>query len=70
MTILDLKNLSYDYITKAGAVHALKEATASFETGKVYAIVGRSAQTRRRNAFARRHTKRTIQEAQYAVFGR
>ena len=42
MTILDLKNLSYDYITKAGAVHALKEATASFETGKVYAIVGRS----------------------------
>ena len=36
MTILDLKNLSYDYITKAGAVHALKEATASFETGKTY----------------------------------
>ena len=39
---MQLKNLSYDYITKAGNVHALKEATASFETGTVYAIVGRS----------------------------
>ncbi len=42
MKILELKELSYDYITKAGVVHALKEATASFETGTVYAIVGRS----------------------------
>lgn len=42
MAILQLKNLSYDYTTKAGKVHALKEATASFETGTVYAIVGRS----------------------------
>ncbi len=42
MAILELKHLSYDYITKAGKVHALKNATASFETGKVYAIVGRS----------------------------
>lgn len=42
MVILQLKQLSYDYITKAGKVHALKEATASFENGIVYAIVGRS----------------------------
>ena len=42
MAILELKHLSYDYITKAGKVHALKNATASFVTGKVYAIVGRS----------------------------
>ena len=42
MAILTLKGLSYDYITKAGRVHALKEATASFEKGVVYAIVGRS----------------------------
>lgn len=42
MVILQLKELSYDYITKAGKVHALKDATASFEKGIVYAIVGRS----------------------------
>lgn len=42
MAVLQLKNLSYDYITKAGKVHALKEATATFESGIVYAIVGRS----------------------------
>ena len=42
MSILELRHLSYDYITKAGKVHALKEATAAFESGTVYAIVGRS----------------------------
>ena len=42
MAILNLKDLSYDYTTKAGKVHALKEASASFESGVVYAIVGRS----------------------------
>ncbi len=42
MKILELKGLSYDYITKAGKVHALKDASACFETGVVYAIVGRS----------------------------
>ena len=42
MAILELTNLSYDYITKAGRVHAVKEATASFDAGVVYAIVGRS----------------------------
>ncbi len=42
MAILQLKNVSYDYITKAGKVHALKDASASFEEGIVYAIVGRS----------------------------
>lgn len=42
MSILELHDLSYDYKTKAGAVHALKKATASFNAGTVYAIVGRS----------------------------
>ncbi len=42
MSILELKDVSYDYTTKAGKVHALKEATANFEKGIVYAIVGRS----------------------------
>ncbi len=42
MSILRLKHVSYDYSTKAGKVHALKEATADFEKGVVYAIVGRS----------------------------
>ena len=42
MEIVELQNLSYDYVTKAGKVHALKEASAVFETGVVYAIVGRS----------------------------
>ncbi len=42
MSTLKLKGVSYDYTTKAGKVHALKEATADFEKGVVYAIVGRS----------------------------
>ncbi len=42
MISLKLKGVSYDYMTKAGEVHALKEATADFEKGIVYAIVGRS----------------------------
>ena len=42
MSILKVENLSYDYVTKAGLVHAVKEATAEFEEGKMYAIVGRS----------------------------
>ena len=42
MAILQLNHLSYDYTTKAGKVHALKDASSSFETSVVYAIVGRS----------------------------
>ena len=42
MAILEVENLAYDYVTKAGLVHAVKEATAEFEEGKMYAIVGRS----------------------------
>lgn len=42
MAILELSHLTYDYITKAGQVHAVKEATAMFDSGVVYAIVGRS----------------------------
>ena len=40
--ILKLENVSYDYHTRAGVVHALKNASASFETEKLYAVVGRS----------------------------
>lgn len=42
MAILKTVNLAYDYITNAGLVHAVKNATAEFEEGKMYAIVGRS----------------------------
>ncbi len=42
MSVLQLKRLSYDYTTGAGKVHALKDASASFELGKVYAVIGRS----------------------------
>ena len=42
MAILKISGLSYDYKTGAGAVPALKEASAAFDTGTVYAIVGRS----------------------------
>ncbi len=42
MSVLQLKHLSYDYTTGAGKVHALKEASASFEAGKIYAVIGRS----------------------------
>lgn len=40
--ILKVDKVSYDYNTKAGVVHALKDASASFDEGVVYAIVGRS----------------------------
>lgn len=42
MAVLELSGLSYDYTTKAGRVHAVKEASAVFDAGVVYAIVGRS----------------------------
>lgn len=40
--ILNVNKVSYDYNTKAGVVHALKDVSASFDEGAVYAIVGRS----------------------------
>lgn len=42
MAILEIRDAAYDYVTKAGAVHALKHASASFDMNTVYAIVGRS----------------------------
>lgn len=40
--MIELRNVFYDYKTKAGPVHALRGVSASFEAGKVYAITGRS----------------------------
>ncbi len=40
--ILELKHVTYDYHTKAGDVHAVKGVSATFETGTLYAIVGKS----------------------------
>lgn len=42
MAILTVQNIKYDYISKAGIVHALKHASADFDEGILYAIVGRS----------------------------
>ena len=42
MAILEIRDVAYDYTTKAGVVHALKNASAGFDKGTVYAIVGRS----------------------------
>ncbi len=40
--LLELKQVSYDYHTKAGDVHAVKGVSATFEAGMLYAIVGKS----------------------------
>ncbi len=40
--LLSLRNVSYDYITKAETVHAVRDVTCDFQTGKVYAVTGRS----------------------------
>lgn len=40
--VLELRAAGYVYQSKYQKVEALKDATASFEAGKVYAIVGRS----------------------------
>lgn len=42
MEILRAENLSFSYRNKFQTVHAVKEATCAFETGKAYAIVGKS----------------------------
>ncbi len=42
MTILNINNLSYDYITRAGVTHALNDVSITFECGKSYAVTGRS----------------------------
>ncbi len=42
MEILRLDNVKYSYKSKYNVVEAVKNATATFEEGKLYAIVGRS----------------------------
>ncbi len=42
MEILRLDNVKYSYKSKYNIVEAVKNASASFEEGKLYAIVGRS----------------------------
>jgi putative ABC transport system ATP-binding protein len=42
MEVLRLENVSYSYKGQAKKVAAVKDATASFEAGKFYAITGRS----------------------------
>ena len=41
-TILSLQDVSCSYQTKAQTVHAVREVRYSFETGRFYAIMGRS----------------------------
>ncbi len=42
MAILTLNHVDYTYHTKFHTVEALKDVNASFETGKMYALVGKS----------------------------
>ncbi|NLA85940.1 MAG: ABC transporter ATP-binding protein [Clostridiales bacterium] len=42
MEKITLKEVSYSYRTKYQTVHAVKDATCTFEAGKVYAITGES----------------------------
>ncbi|MGM9597051.1 MAG: ABC transporter ATP-binding protein [Eubacteriales bacterium] len=40
--MIKLKNVSYDYTSKAGVVHAVRGVSAVFSEGRMYAITGRS----------------------------
>lgn len=40
--MIELSNVTYDYTSKAGKVHALRGVSVEFEPGKMYAITGRS----------------------------
>ena len=42
MSVLELKNVVYEYKSKYNTVKAVKGVTQSFEKGKVYAIIGKS----------------------------
>jgi len=42
MGILELKNVYYNYRNKHQTVEVLKDVSCSFETGKIYAIIGKS----------------------------
>jgi len=40
--MIEISNVTYDYLTKAGIVHALRGVDLKLEEGKLYAITGRS----------------------------
>ena len=42
MGVLELRDVSYTYQTQYQKVEALRNITASFDGGKVYAVVGKS----------------------------
>lgn len=42
MSILETRNVTYDYVTKYQTVHALRGITAAFESGDFYAVIGKS----------------------------
>lgn len=42
MNILELKNVTYSYMSKYNKTEAVKNVSYEFERGKVYAIVGKS----------------------------
>ena len=42
MSILEIKNVSYTYVTKYQKTQALRNVSLSFESGSVYAITGKS----------------------------
>ena len=40
--MIALENVTYDYASKAGIVHALRDVSVVFEPARMYAITGRS----------------------------
>ncbi len=42
MVILKAEDVSFTYQNKIQSVHAVRKASCTFETGKAYAIVGKS----------------------------
>ena len=42
MSVIELKDVGYTYLSKYNKVEAIKNASGTFEKGKFYAIVGRS----------------------------
>lgn len=40
--MINLENVTYDYASKAGVVHALRGVSVTFEAARMYAITGRS----------------------------
>ena len=42
MSVLKVHNVYYDYVGRAGVTHALKGVSGVFESGRLYALTGRS----------------------------